>query len=114
MINPYCILLNLACLFHVNSWVKENKLDQLEFARQKLAYCYLSTAATLFAPEMSDARMSWAKNSVLTTVVDDFFDVGGSRDELLNIITLVEKYDLVSCADFLLPCWLTSMIYVSL
>ena len=87
----------LACLFHANSWVKENKLNQLGFARQKLAYCYLSTVATLFPPEMSDARMCWVKNSVLTTVVDDFFDVGGSREELLNIISLVEKYVLCSC-----------------
>lgn len=78
----------LQCL---ESWVKESKLDQLEFARQKLSYCYFSTAATLFSPEMCDARMSWAKNSVLTTVVDDFFDVGGSKEELENLITLIEK-----------------------
>lgn len=80
-------------LEQLKSWVKENKLDQLEFARQKQEYCYLAIAATLFPPEMSDVRMSWAKNSVLTTVVDDFFDVGGSTEELLNIVKLVEKWD---------------------
>jgi len=72
--------------------VKENKLDQLQFARQKLTYCYLSAAATIFSSELSDARISWAKNGVLTTVVDDFFDVGGSKEELENLIALVEKY----------------------
>ncbi|XP_020277318.1 ent-kaur-16-ene synthase, chloroplastic isoform X2 [Asparagus officinalis] len=87
----------LECL---EKWVKDNKLDRLEFARQKLAYCYLSTAATLFPPEMADARMSWAKNSVLTTVVDDFFDVGGSREELLNIIMLVERWDGIHEKEF--------------
>lgn len=66
-------------------------MDKLKFARQKLAYCYFSGAATLFAPELSEARISWAKNGVLTTVVDDFFDVGGSEDELLNLIQLMEK-----------------------
>jgi ent-kaurene synthase len=35
--------------------------------------------------------MSWAKNAVLTTVVDDFFDIGGSKEELENLIALVEK-----------------------
>ncbi|CAD5185995.1 unnamed protein product [Musa acuminata subsp. malaccensis] len=80
-------------LFHLDSWVKENKLDQLEFARQKQAYCYFSAAATLFSPEMSEARFSWAKNSILTTVVDDFFDFGGSREELESLISLVEKWD---------------------
>lgn len=73
-------------------WVVENRLDQLQFARQKLAYCYFSVAATLFPPELSDARISWAKNGVLTTVVDDFFDVGGSEKELVDLIQLVEKY----------------------
>lgn len=67
-------------------------MDKLKFARQKLAYCYFSAAATLFASELSDARISWAKNGVLTTVVDDFFDVGGSEEELLNLIQLMEKY----------------------
>ena len=70
----------------------ENRLDKLKFARQKLAYCYFSSAATLYSPELSDARISWAKNGVLTTVVDDFYDIGGSEEELANLIQLVEKY----------------------
>ncbi|CAI0379000.1 unnamed protein product [Linum tenue] len=73
-------------------WIIENKLDKLSFARQKLGYCYFSAAATLYAPELSDARFSWAKNGVLTTVVDDFFDVGGSMEELVNLVQLLEKY----------------------
>lgn len=74
-------------------WVVENKLDQLKFARQKTAYCYFSVAATLSSPELSDARISWAKNGILTTVVDDFFDVGGSSDELVNLIQCIEKWN---------------------
>ncbi|KAJ6817447.1 putative ent-kaur-16-ene synthase, chloroplastic isoform X1 [Iris pallida] len=80
-------------LEHIESWVKANKLDQLDFSRQKQAYCYFSAAATLFPPEMSDARICWAKNSVLTTVVDDFFDIGGTKEELVNFVTLVKKWD---------------------
>ncbi|KAK1425274.1 hypothetical protein QVD17_20624 [Tagetes erecta] len=74
-------------------WVVENKLDQLKFARQKTAYCYFSVAATLSSPELSDARISWAKNGILTTVVDDFFDVGGTIEELTNLIHCVEKWN---------------------
>ncbi|MBA0823191.1 hypothetical protein Goarm_019938 [Gossypium armourianum] len=81
-------------LKQLERWVREKRLDKLKFARQKLAYCYFSAAATLCSPELSDARLTWAKNGVLTTVVDDFFDVGGSEDELLNLIQLVEKQDL--------------------
>ncbi|WVZ87068.1 hypothetical protein U9M48_033763 [Paspalum notatum var. saurae] len=77
----------------LESWVKESRLDQLPFARQKLAYFYLSAAGTMFPPELSDARILWAKNGVLTTVVDDFFDVGGSKEELENLVALVEMWD---------------------
>nr|QWD59165.1 diterpene synthase class I [Aconitum carmichaelii] len=86
-------------LKQLERWVEENRLDKLTFARQKQEYCYFSAAATLFPPELFDARMSWAKNSVLTTVVDDFYDGGGSREELLNLIELVEKWAGVSATD---------------
>ncbi|CAF2065754.1 unnamed protein product [Brassica oleracea var. botrytis] len=78
----------------LDRWIVENRLQELKFARQKLAYCYFSGAATLFSPELSDARISWAKGGVLTTVIDDFFDVGASKEEMESLIHLVEKWDL--------------------
>ncbi|KAL0398959.1 UNVERIFIED_CONTAM: Ent-kaurene synthase TSP4, chloroplastic [Sesamum radiatum] len=86
-------------LKELERWVAENRLDELKFARRKSAYCYFSAAATFFSPELSDARMSWAKNGVLTTVVDDFFDVGGSVEELKNLIHLVEAWDVDVSTD---------------
>ncbi|TQE02673.1 hypothetical protein C1H46_011742 [Malus baccata] len=80
-------------------WVEEYRLDKLKFARQKLEYSYFSAAATLFPPELSDARISWAKNGVLGTGVDDFFDVGGSEEELVNLIQLVERWDVNVSVD---------------
>lgn len=77
----------------LDSWVKESRLDQLPFARMKLTYFYLSAAGTMFSQELSDARIFWAMNGVLTTVVDDFFDVGGSKEELENLTTLVEMWE---------------------
>ncbi|KAI5675308.1 hypothetical protein M9H77_06258 [Catharanthus roseus] len=91
-----CQLIHLEELKQLERWVMENRLDKLKFARQKCAYCYFSAAATIYAPELSDARISWAKNGILTTVVDDFFDVGGSVEELKNLILLFEKWDDVS------------------
>ncbi|XP_012068527.2 ent-kaur-16-ene synthase, chloroplastic [Jatropha curcas] len=87
-------------LEHLGRWVLEKRLDKLKFARQKLGYCYFSTAASLFTPELSDARISWAKNGVLTTVIDDFFDVGGSEEECVNLIQLVEKWDVDGSTHF--------------
>nr|ALE19954.1 diterpene synthase class I [Tripterygium wilfordii] len=80
-------------LKHLERWVVETKLDRLKFARQKMAYCYFSAAGTCFSPELSDARISWAKNSVLTTVADDFFDIVGSEEELANLVHLLENWD---------------------
>ncbi|KAK9152575.1 hypothetical protein Sjap_000055 [Stephania japonica] len=80
-------------LKHLERWFKENRLDQLEFARQKLSFSYFSIACTIFSPELSDARMSWTKNTVLTTIVDDLFDFGGSRKELANLISVFGRSD---------------------
>ncbi|KAI5334141.1 hypothetical protein L3X38_024274 [Prunus dulcis] len=84
---------------HFARWVVEQRLDKLKFARQKQPYCYFSAATSLFPPELSDARMSWAKSAFLTTVVDDFFDIGGSEEELVNLIQLVEKWDVNASVD---------------
>ncbi|KAK6947192.1 Terpene synthase, metal-binding domain [Dillenia turbinata] len=75
-------------------WLSENKLDNLSYAFPfKHSYGYLCAAATLFPPELADARMSWARNSVLTTVIDEFFDAVGTKEELENLVELTEKWD---------------------
>ena len=76
----------------MSRWVKDHRIDQLKFARQKIAYGYFAAASVLYSPELSDARCSWAKNTVLVTLIDDFFDFAGSEEELLNLMELVEKY----------------------
>ncbi|XP_060188799.1 ent-kaurene synthase 1, chloroplastic isoform X3 [Lycium barbarum] len=86
-------------LKQLERWVIQNRLDKLTFAREKSAYCYFSAAATIFQPELSDARLSWAKNGVLTTVIDDFFDVGGSMEELNNLVQLFKKWDVDVSTD---------------
>ncbi|OAY25859.1 terpene synthase 6, chloroplastic isoform X2 [Manihot esculenta] len=74
-------------------WVKEYRMDELKFARQKITYGFFAAAAVLFSPEHSDARIAWAKFTVLVTLIDDLFDVGGSEEELLNMFELVKKWD---------------------
>ncbi|KEH34009.1 Ent-kaurene synthase [Medicago truncatula] len=90
-------------LKQLEGWIVENRLDKLKFARQKQAYCYFIGAATLFSPELSDSRLALAKSTVLVTVVDDFFDVGSSEEEQLNIIQLFKIWDVdvdtVCCSE---------------
>ncbi|CAA6658148.1 unnamed protein product [Spirodela intermedia] len=86
-------------LEHLQRWAKENRLDQLNLRRLMLTSCYFSAAATLFPSEMSDARMSFAKNSVLATLVDDIFDNVGSKEELVNLLQLMGKEHQVNCCS---------------
>ncbi|KAM0017121.1 putative ent-kaurene synthase [Helianthus debilis subsp. tardiflorus] len=72
-------------------WVVDNNLDKFN-SRQKMTYCYFSVASILSSPELSDARIAWAKSCLLVTVMDDFIDVEGSVDELANMIQCVEKW----------------------
>ncbi|KAK1412196.1 hypothetical protein QVD17_33234 [Tagetes erecta] len=73
-------------------WLVENKLDKIK-SRQRMDYCYFSGASVISSPELSDARITWAKSSYLVTLVDDFFDVDGYMDELVNLIQCVEKWN---------------------
>uniref|UniRef100_B9SIL7 Ent-sandaracopimaradiene synthase KSL3, chloroplastic n=1 Tax=Ricinus communis TaxID=3988 RepID=KSL3_RICCO len=74
-------------------WVIERRLSDLKYARQKVKYAYFAIACRLFQPDFLDARISWVQNSVILTVVDDFFEVGGSLEALSNLIELVERWD---------------------
>ncbi|CAL1368071.1 unnamed protein product [Linum trigynum] len=58
-----------------------------------MGYCYFSAAATYYDPELSDARISWAKHSLLTSLIDDFYDIFGTAEEHLNLLELFERWD---------------------
>ncbi|KAH9310981.1 hypothetical protein KI387_026016, partial [Taxus chinensis] len=88
-----CQALQQKDLQELEKWFIEAKFGDLHFARQKLVYCYFSVASTLFSPEMSAARIAWTKNAVLTTVIDDFYDVGGSIPELQCFLEAVNRWD---------------------
>lgn len=94
-----CQLMHRNELEEIERWYKQNRLHELKFTRHKAIYGFFSAAATIFSPELYEARMSWAKNCVLTTVTDDFFDVGGSEEELRNLIDLLERWDVNISSD---------------
>ncbi|KAL6661775.1 hypothetical protein ACP70R_001159 [Stipagrostis hirtigluma subsp. patula] len=80
-------------LRHIECWVKESRLDELKFARLMPAHALFTAAATMFPSQLSDARIAWAKKCLLVTVVDDFFDYEGSREETVNLVALIDKWD---------------------
>ncbi|KAM7497482.1 hypothetical protein LguiA_021896 [Lonicera macranthoides] len=54
---------------------------------------FFQIAAVYFLPEETDVRALWTHIGVIGTLLDDLFDDDGSREELLNILELVEKWD---------------------
>lgn len=74
--------------------MREVGLDQLKFARLMTLNVLFFLAANVFPSELSDARIALIQNMALATGVDDFFDVAGSREELKNLIALIEKYNI--------------------
>ncbi|XP_057850325.2 copalyl diphosphate synthase 1 [Cryptomeria japonica] len=80
-------------LQELEKWSADLKLGDLHFARQKLIACYLSAASTLFSLEMSTPRIVWTKNAILITVMDDFFDVEGSTEEIQCFVEAIRRWD---------------------
>jgi len=68
------------------------RLEELQFARVMPLVCYLPPASTMFRSELSEARDAYAIKNILVTVVDDFFDIGASKEEMENLVALIEKY----------------------
>ena len=66
-------------------------MDELDFPRSKVEYCYIVALAGNGSPELSEARLSWAKSSLVLSVVDELFDVWGTEEEKINLLQLLEK-----------------------
>lgn len=73
-------------------WFTDCKLEQVGLSQQYLYTSYFIIAAILFEPEYADARLAYAKYAIIITAVDDFFDCFICKEELQNIIELVERY----------------------
>ncbi|KAI9116359.1 hypothetical protein K1719_012526 [Acacia pycnantha] len=78
-----------------SKWFMESGLDKLHFevSKTKLGYSFMTAAGGLSSPEHSEARLAWAKNGLLVYVVDDLYDVWGSQEEQIHLLSLMEKWD---------------------
>jgi hypothetical protein len=72
-------------------WNAKCNFEELKFARQKSVECYFLAAATMFEPEMAQARLVFARCAVLATIIDDYFDVAGTIEELRLFLEAVKR-----------------------
>nr|AFJ67801.1 zingiberene synthase-like protein [Solanum habrochaites]AFJ67806.1 zingiberene synthase-like protein [Solanum habrochaites]AFJ67807.1 zingiberene synthase-like protein [Solanum habrochaites] len=80
-------------LQQLKRWFEDCRLDQLGLSEQFISASYLCAIPIVPGPELSDARLVYAKYVMLLTIVDDHFESFASTDECLNIIELVERWD---------------------
>ncbi|XP_075086688.1 cis-abienol synthase, chloroplastic-like isoform X11 [Nicotiana tabacum] len=87
-------------LQQMKRWFTDCKLEQVGLSQQYLYTSYFIIAAILFEPEYADARLAYAKYAIIITAVDDFFDCFICKEELQNIIELVERWEGYSTVGF--------------
>ncbi|RWR96468.1 diterpene geranyllinalool synthase [Cinnamomum micranthum f. kanehirae] len=80
-------------LKELKGWTRDNGISSIGFGREKTVYCYFAMATTAYHPHLRAVRMTSAKNAILFTIIDDFFDVQGSMDELTRFADAVERWE---------------------
>ncbi|KAK9137637.1 hypothetical protein Sjap_008231 [Stephania japonica] len=85
--------------YYNNRWWK--KLDfalKLPFARDRIVECYFWIVGTYYEPSYALARLFLTKATVLTSVVDDIYDIYGTIDELKLFTDAFERRGHVASA----------------
>ncbi|KAL5989330.1 hypothetical protein ACLOJK_010220 [Asimina triloba] len=70
---------------------KDHGICSLGFGREKTTYCYFAVATTMYHTHMTEVRMTAAKNGLLLTIIDDFFDCYATLDELTIFTDAIER-----------------------
>ncbi|KAL5976191.1 hypothetical protein ACLOJK_020521 [Asimina triloba] len=73
--------------FRQSIFVKELR----ELKRNKTVYCYFAVSAIAYNPSLKNLRMFVAKSAILITIIDDFFDMQGSVEELIQLTDAIQR-----------------------
>nr|UXG91344.1 miltiradiene synthase [Callicarpa americana] len=87
-------------LEQLQRWYADCRLDTLKYGRDVVRVSNFLTSAIFGDPELSEARLAYAKHIVLVTRIDDFFDHYGSREESYEILELVKEWKEKPAADY--------------
>ncbi|EYU34535.1 hypothetical protein MIMGU_mgv1a003148mg [Erythranthe guttata] len=74
-------------------WYVDCRLDTLKYARDVKNICHFLASSIFADPQLSDARLSYAKTILLVLCADDFFDHYGSREQSYEILQLVKEWN---------------------
>ncbi|KAK9155486.1 hypothetical protein Sjap_002966 [Stephania japonica] len=71
-----------------------NVSSSLPFVRDRLVECYFWIVGVYFEPCYSLARIFMTKVMILTSIIDDFYDVYGTLEELQLFADALERWDI--------------------
>ncbi|KGN55876.1 (-)-germacrene D synthase [Cucumis sativus] len=81
-------------LHEISRWWKEWKLmEKLSFARDRCVECYIWALGIYFEPKYSLGRTIITKIVVLTSIMDDIYDLYATFEELQLFIHAIERWD---------------------
>ncbi|CDP07835.1 unnamed protein product [Coffea canephora] len=81
-------------LCEIISWGKGlESVSKFPYARDRFVECYFWAVGTLYEPQHSLARMTFAKVAALITMIDDIYDAYGTLDELQILTDSAERWD---------------------
>ncbi|XP_042483500.1 (-)-germacrene D synthase-like isoform X2 [Macadamia integrifolia] len=81
-------------LSQLSEWWKElDFISKLPWARDRLVECYFWTVGEYFEPYYGFARKFFTKICLLTSIIDDTYDVYGTLEELQLFTNEIERWD---------------------
>ncbi|XP_058088156.1 beta-cubebene synthase-like isoform X2 [Magnolia sinica] len=81
-------------LREISIWGKEKDfVGKFPFARDRVVECYFWILGVYFEPHYSQARRMMTKMIVLTSIMDDIYDVYGTLEELELYTATLERWD---------------------
>ncbi|XP_048320648.2 (-)-germacrene D synthase-like [Ziziphus jujuba] len=84
-------------LAHITKWWKDlDFVTKLPFARDRVVEGYFWSLGVYYEPQYSLARKLFTKVIVMSSIIDDIYDVHGTHDELLLFTDAIERWDLSS------------------
>ncbi|PPS20465.1 hypothetical protein GOBAR_AA00117 [Gossypium barbadense] len=90
-------------------WWKGLKMkDKLPFARDRMVESYFWAMGSVPDPKFSKCRRNMTKYASLVTMLDDVYDIYGSKDELHKYTTAVKRWDLeaiVELPEYMKVCY---------
>ncbi|KAK5772223.1 probable terpene synthase 9 [Gossypium arboreum] len=90
-------------------WWKGLKMkDKLPFARDRMVESYFWAMGSVPDPKFSKCRRNMTKYGSLVTMLDDVYDIYGSKDELHKYTTAVKRWDLeaiVELPEYMKVCY---------